>query len=191
MRTFLLFSILLITSALSAQTVNVPPRKNKMAVYEGIMRVDSTFKKDVLYERARGFFNSWFPSAIPIIQYANKDSGQIIINPAISLQFKRLGIEYSGGLWYYMGTFDFKDGKYRYKLENFTNTGFMAGSRSAQDLGPIECLYEDATCWPGVNMGSRPLMPERKVILTDVHKEIVKFMAAFDAEMRKPLKDDW
>lgn len=191
MRTFLLLGILLITCTLHAQTTNVPPRKNKMAVYEGTMKVDSTIKKAVLFDRAMRFFNSWFPSAIPILQYASKDSGQIIINPAISLQFTRLGIQYTGGLWHYVGTFDFKDGKYRYKLENFTNTGFMAGTSTATDLGPIECLYEDGKCWTGLNFGARPLVPERKTILTDVHKEIVKFMAAFDAEMRKPLKDDW
>jgi hypothetical protein len=191
MRTFLLLSMLLVICGLAAQTVNVPPLKNKMAVYEGIMKVDSTIKKEVLFDRARAFINSWFPSSIPIIQYASKDSGQIIINPAISLQFTRLGRLYNGGLWHFVGTFDFKDGKYRYKLERFNNTGFMSGTSNACDLGPIECLYEDGNCWPGVNLGNRPLKMECKTILTDVHKEIVKLMAAFDAEMRKPLKDDW
>ena len=191
MRIALLTLTLLITSTLFAQTVNVPPRKNKMAVYEGVMKVDSTIKRNVLFTRAQAFANSYFNSAMPLVQYSSTDSGQLTLNSAISLQFTRLGIQYSGGLWYFTANFDFKDGKYRYKITDFTNTGFMSGTRNAQNLGPIECLFEDGTCWTGVNIGTRPTVKERKAILTDVHKEIVKLMAAFDTEMRKPLKDDW
>ena len=191
MRIPLLTLMLFITLGLIAQTVNVPPRKNNIAVYDGIMKVDSTIKKEVLFDRANNFVKSWFNSAIPIIQFASKDSGQLVITPAITFQFSRLGINYSGGLWHYLATFDFKDGKYRYKLENFNNTGFMNGSRYATNLGPVECLYEDGTCWTGINIGTRPTPKECKAILTSLHKEVVKLMAAFDAEMQKPLKDDW
>ena len=191
MRIPLLTLMLFITLGLAAQTVNVPPRKNNTAVYDGIMKVDSTIKKEVLFDRANNFVKSWFNSAIPIIQSASRDSGHLIISPAITFQFSRLGINYSGGLWHYLATFDFKDGKYRYKIENFTNTGFMNGSRYATNLGPVECLYEDGACWTGINIGSRPTPKECKAILTSLHKEVVKLMAAFDAEMQKPLKDDW
>lgn len=162
----------------------IPPRKNGMVIYQGVMAVDS-LTKNQLFDVANNYLTTYFSTTKSFISKVDKDMGIIIIKPCVNFPFKRDRTEYNGGLWHYTGTFTFKDGKYYYRLDRFYNTDFMFGTPQRQDLGDAECLYDDNNCNYGFTSIPRPDKLQSKMILKNLHRAMVNFMQDFDASMRK------
>ena len=120
-----LVSLLALISINCIAQGNIPPRKNGVVVYQGVMAVDS-LTKNQLFDVANNYLTTYFSTTKSFIYKVDKDLGTIIVKPCVNFPFKRDHTEYNGGLWHYTGTFTFKDGKYYYRLDSFYNTDFIA-----------------------------------------------------------------
>jgi hypothetical protein len=179
-----LVSLLALISINCTAQGNIPPRKNGVVVYQGVMAVDS-LTKNQLFDVTNNYLTTYFSTTKSFIYKVDKDLGTIIVKPCVNFPFKRDHTEYNGGLWHYTGTFTFKDGKYYYRLDSFYNTDFMFGTPQRQDLGDAECLYDDNTCNVGFTSIPRPDKLQSKMILKNLHRAMVNFMQEFDAGIRK------
>ena len=91
--------------------------------YSSIITLDSTYKKDDLYRNAKLYFVDNYKSAKDVIQYDDKDQGKIIGKGLLYLKdYQSLlitGISETREI-YYSTEIVCKDGKYKYKLYDFS-----------------------------------------------------------------------
>ncbi len=104
--------------------------------------------KDQLYSAAVAWFGETFQSAKNVIDIQDREAGRIIGKPL----FKYTPVIFMAGervrgVVHYDVTIEVKDGRYRYKIDNFTHEG-SSGSYSGIPLAPIsfQLLTREELC---------------------------------------------
>lgn len=129
MKTFVT-SIFLITSILcnaQTSTINLPfDSVTHKITYSGIVKLDSTRKKDELYSTTLEWFAKTYNSGKDVIQLQDKDNGKIIGNGAItvhttqryklSFEEQETKVKTDVGYVKYSISIYLKDGKYKYLI---------------------------------------------------------------------------
>lgn len=136
MKTITTIIAVLIVSIVQSQTTTatVFPLENGKVLYTGVVKVDSTITKDELYKRAKKWFIDNYKSANDVIQMDDKDAGEIIGKGYFEERFQPAigaGIDMK---IYHIITISIKDGKYKYKITNFTSKGTASGITSEAPL---------------------------------------------------------
>lgn len=101
----------------------------------GVVKVDSTLKKDLLYNSAYNWFVKTFNYANAVIQLHDKDAGEIAGDGAMTYVSNN-GSVASGTIKYNISIW-IKDGKYKYEFTNFIHNGTPSGEFPARDFGLI------------------------------------------------------
>ncbi len=105
-------------------SLNSFAQKDTAISYSSVVNVDSVSKIE-LFERARLWVNETYKSGKDVIQFSDKESGQIACKALMikDLEFKTLGIKsYMAFKIDYSFSIFVKDGKYKYVFENFNNS---------------------------------------------------------------------
>lgn len=114
----LLLTALLVTVGLSAQG----PQDGEPYEFTGVVQVDSTIRADVLFNRARRWFTDNFNSGKTVIDYENKELGDItgVGNFTHTMVFIK-GLNQADGIIKFSVNIQVKNGRYRYRIYNFTH----------------------------------------------------------------------
>ena len=95
------------------------PRVDGKYEYSGVVTLDSTYKKDILYKNAKLFITNAFKSPKDVIQYDDREEGKVIIkgtSSAIGRQGMFLVSAYDTWRLHFSVEIFCKDGRYRYKM---------------------------------------------------------------------------
>ncbi len=88
--------------------------------YSGVITVDSTLKKDVLYINVKKFFVDIFKSGKDVIQLDDKEAGVVIGKGYFIVPFKaNFMYTYEMQVWHLI-RLAVKDGKYKYEISDFS-----------------------------------------------------------------------
>jgi len=130
MKKLLFLSLLFLSLSTFAQTeitqeqadsiYNSIPVVDSVIQYTEVVNVDATIKKAELYSNLKSFFIHEFKSANAVIQYDEKNEGKVIGKGNFSFA---TAAKYFVSTYYINFTLEVqvKDGKYRYKIDNFDN----------------------------------------------------------------------
>ncbi len=107
-----------------AQFTELPRIDGKIELTE-VVKLDSSFKAEVLYKNAQLYFANTDSDVKDIIQYDDKARGTIIGKSSFQVQANnnyKLGLISISVVWnvYYNTEIIVKDGKYKYRFYNFT-----------------------------------------------------------------------
>ncbi len=108
--------------------INIFPEVDGVINYTEVVTVDSTIKKEELYNRAKMWFVDNYKSANDVIQMQDKDAGVIIGKGLFSYQYNpmslsdRTTINISHTVKIYV-----KDGKYKYEIVDLSGKYYTAG----------------------------------------------------------------
>ena len=111
----LILLFILISSVGIAQVV-FPKDENGNVTYAGTITVDSALTKKELYSRAQEFFAKAFVSSLNVIQYQDKEEGEIIGkgNMSIKVDGRESILKFTLSIYV-------KDGKYKYIITDITS----------------------------------------------------------------------
>ena len=111
------FIFLLFPFFVNAQK-SILPEKDGKVIFTDVVTVDSTVKKEELFNRARVWFVTEYRSANDVIQMQDKDAGIIIgkgsfiVSNGVGIMINTLKVANTIKLY-------FKDGKYKYEITDF------------------------------------------------------------------------
>jgi len=112
----------LIANVLFGQ-IHTIPKVNGEYEYSSVITLDSSYKKDNLYRNVKLYFVDNYKSAKDVIQYDDKEQGKVIGKGSFYLKdYQSLlitGISETREI-YYSTEIICKDGKYKYKLYDFS-----------------------------------------------------------------------
>jgi hypothetical protein len=102
-------------------------------VFTEVVTVDSTLKKNDLFNSAREWLNKTFTSGKDVSQIVDKESGEISGKGFIEFVSKyfNCSARISGKIWFTVNIY-LKDGKYKYEFSDFRHEG-----SSSMQYGPI------------------------------------------------------
>lgn len=104
------------------------PNYNGQIEYSGIVYIDSSYSKDLLFDNAERWFVDQYRSAQDVIQYKNKDQGEITGKGIIQVYWKYGGILASTQVSvYHTVKLYFKDGRYKYVISPFNLSYYIPG----------------------------------------------------------------
>ena len=105
-----------------AAMLNLPTVEGKL-VYEGIVKTDSTLKKEAIYQLAREWFVNTFVSGKAVLQLEEKSEAKLMGNGRLEFGYLRnpTSMITVGQHFKYQFTvkIEARDGRYRYQIYNF------------------------------------------------------------------------
>jgi hypothetical protein len=127
--TRILLSFVLIMSAFTSVwaqkdasgQIEVPVNSEGKIYYEGVVKLDSTTKKDELYRKGREWFVNTYVDAKEVLQLDDKTDGKMIGKGIYKYSFFN-GLNSSSVTMGFTLNLDVKDGRYRYRIYNFNGT---------------------------------------------------------------------
>lgn len=127
--------------------------------------------KDELYDRALLWLTKSFRSANDAIQMKDKEAGRIICQASIPYAAPAFapGTNYSGHFSFTL-TYECKEGKYRYRIENAKHESSLVG----YSIGFLNA--------PARN---------KKTIISQAERDFTWFSESFEAGMKQSSKTDW
>lgn len=99
-------------------------KQDSIITFTDVIQIEGATKEQ-LFIRARQWFNQSFKDARNVIRVADKETGEVLAKGIIRSQhwYKALGSESKTPVSYFADIEVYvKDGRYKYKLTNFTNT---------------------------------------------------------------------
>src|ERR1700740_2673048 len=99
------------------------PIKDDAIVYENVVNVDSTITKDLIYKSAKTWFVKTFKNAKYVIQSEDQQAGRIIGKGSIEIPADIHFNHAVGSICNFTIQIDVKDGKYRYRIFQFSTQG--------------------------------------------------------------------
>ena len=115
--------------------------------YEGVVKVDSTISRQEIHQAVREWFVSNYVSGKDVLQVDDKEAGKILGKGIHRYQFIN-GINISEVALTFVLSVEAKDGKFRYKMYNFTggnrNTSMLGGANatSTYAVNYNQCLAD-------------------------------------------------
>jgi Domain of unknown function (DUF4468) with TBP-like fold len=143
-----------------------------------VIQLDSTYTKDILFEKTKLFVAKTFNNSTAVLDYTNKTDGTIIVKGSFTAHCV---IALFGDMPYGYVTFniqfDFKDGKARYMVSNK-----ILEVRSQYGITKYYWDKEDDT------IGSS----RRQDMKDNFDKEMADYLNHYEYELKNtPLKEDW
>ena len=112
---FITALLLMLCLAAKSQSKDTIPNIDVNYEYSGIVRLDTSFKKDEIYRSAKAYFGNNFSSANGVIQYQSREEGKLIgkgffeIHYALSETDIKWTVSYTTSI-------ECKEGKYRLRI---------------------------------------------------------------------------
>lgn len=135
----LLASILVSTS--QAQGTYELPTKDGKLFFTNVVTVDSTFKKNDLYSKARQWFVNYYKSADDVLQMDDKEEGKLIGKGLHKYNFFN-GLDASEVNLFFTVNITVKDGKYKYEIYNFNGKRIKQSALAALSSNPSQTSTE-------------------------------------------------
>ena len=106
------------------------PQKNGVVIYTDVVDVDSSIKKDELYNRAKAWFVTEYKSANAVLQMQDKDAGIIMgkgifeagYNMGLMVGFQIVSVYHTVKIF-------IKDGKYKYEITDLNGKYYSSPTR--------------------------------------------------------------
>jgi len=95
------------------------PLKDSLIVYEDVIKLDTSYKKEILFKSTKTWFINNSQSLNTLISYEDHPSGKIIGNAIIHIPVSLYILGYLGKKCTFSIQLDIKDGKYKYKIYDF------------------------------------------------------------------------
>jgi hypothetical protein len=92
--------------------------QDKVIAYTGIVTIDSTTSKDVLFSRAKRWVAENFNSAQTVIQNEDKEGGSLILKAGFPYM-QVVPLSKFDAFMHYTFSLSFKEGKFKYDITNF------------------------------------------------------------------------
>ncbi len=96
------------------------PAKDDKILYDSVVIVDSSLKKDIIFSRIRQWFAEKFVDANSVLQVNDIDNGLLTGNGTYSYILAN-GLNLHTGYLRFILNVAVKDGKFRYQIYNFTS----------------------------------------------------------------------
>nr|WP_294948474.1 DUF4468 domain-containing protein [uncultured Mucilaginibacter sp.] len=129
-----LLPILFLFACLSANAQKIElPLKDSSIVYEEIIQLDSTYKKELIYKSVKTWFVNSFKNAKEVIQSEDFSSGRIIGKGSLYIETSAVIGQYFGRNCSFTIQVDIKDAKCRYRIFDLLGSDYV--------LGPISNDY--------------------------------------------------
>lgn len=175
---------------LAGETQKAISNNNDQLNFTDVVKVDSTIKKDELFNRARIWFSQTFNNSKAVLDIQDKEAGQLIGNGTIKTLGKNNSYVYNYGYVSFSIKVLVKDGRYKYIFSDFyhksdeTNViayGFLTNAK--------ECPYDIRCLMCGKNMNNK----NWNSIVEYTTGMIDGLILSLDDIMSKPAetKDDW
>jgi len=162
------------------KTIVFPRNEKKEIVYESVIEIDSVNKNE-LYERARLFIANYYKSAKTVIDYSDKESGQIIIKPVFSAKIKSMGSLYDIGHWNYVFTILVKDNKYKFIIGNFVEKS----TSDCMSVGHLESADDNTYAL------SCPTKRQLRQMVIGLQYDVTSLIQDLNKSMHKKVNDDF
>jgi len=109
------------------------PKIDGQYQYVGVVSVDSSFKKEDLYNKSKLYFVDVYNSAKDVIQYDDKDAGRIVGKGFLELNDMQWVAPW---IWdvYYTTEIMVKNGKYKYRFYDIHIKQYVGTSKIETDL---------------------------------------------------------
>ena len=127
MKLYLLIPLLLFASNIHAQKhfeFSDIPVDSTGIFYERIVKLDSTFTKERIYNNAKLLLSHVFKESKEVIQLDDKEGGRIVCRGGLSASYKHFGKH--NIRWQFAFDLTIKDGKYRLQMFNFGDWYWMS-----------------------------------------------------------------
>lgn len=128
-----------ITAETVKQLYNSMPKVDGKYEYIEVVRLDTTYKKDMLYRNSKLFFADAFKSARDVLQYDDREEGKVIGKGNLSIEGEQnILLSYVTEQWTVNFSLEIfsKDGKYRYRIYDFNidNRRVTSGGNSTDNV---------------------------------------------------------
>jgi len=117
------------------------PLKDSLIVYENVVRLDSTTKKDILYKRAKTWFINNSSTLKTTIDIDDNSNGTLVGKAEFKLSVPENAIVYFTRTCSFSIQVDVKDGRYRYKIFNIVTTRPYPHSVLVLDVSKNYMMY--------------------------------------------------
>ena len=157
------------------------PQKNGIVIYTDVIEVDSSIKKDELYNRAKSWFVTEYKSANAVLQMQDKDAG-IIMGKGMFEAGYNMGLMVGLQIVnvYHTVKIFIKDGKYKYEITDLNGKYYSSATRYSS--GGLNEFPIGNVIMPGNKKNY-------KKFLEDVDQNIKAIITSLKSAMAKPLTD--
>ena len=171
------------------------PEINGDVIYSDVIIVDSGFKKDDLYIRARSWFVDEYKSSKDVIQMEDKEAGQIIGKGLIKIDFisgKGFMTSATPVTINHTITIFVKDGKFKYEIKNINSFYLYQSYISVTPLEYSFYLGNDRTTryFAGIDRANINYERSYKYFLTQVNDRFKQIVSDLKVAMSKPIKSN-
>jgi len=161
----ILFSIISFSSFAQETLLDILPLQNGIVTYSGVAKVDS-LDKNALYLKAKKWFVSTYKSAKDVIQFEDKESGEITGKGNFKIAYYTRDPYISHNI-----TITVKDGRYKYTITQFSY------SDNQNEKFAIENFPNS---WAG-----------KKKLYLKIDEETKYLISSLEKHMKTNIKDDW
>lgn len=126
-----------------AQVIDTIPKIDGNYEYQGVVTLDSSYKKEDLFRSSKVYFVDSYKSANDVIQYQDQTEGKVIGKGFFELNQSKT---FTNVKWdvYYSTSIECKNGKYRYRIYDITIKQDWYGSSEhvTKDLNIDDAITE-------------------------------------------------
>jgi len=197
MKVVIIFALIFIGLNANAQSFRFHLAPDSTILYENVISLDSTYKKEVLYKTAKTWFVNTFRNSKEVIQSEDFNSGRIIgkgfIQTPTSIQISTdIPIGVVGENCYFTIQIDIKDGKYRYKVfDIYTDGRDTENSYFKNNLNEVYFYYwySDFKKMPSIK--KERIYANYKNAFTWIDLSINSLIGSLYTDMKNSKKDDF
>jgi hypothetical protein len=163
----LLTLLLLLLSTFNSYSQEELPTKDGIITYSQVIKLDSTFTKDILYANAKRWFVATYKSANDVIQLDDKESGEITGKGVFAIDYftRKPFISHTV-------TILVKNGRYKYTITNFSYSDNQNEKFSLENFPRF---------WGGKNR-----------LYTNTNDEVIRIIKSLENTMSTSnKKEDW
>lgn len=162
----------------------LPINELKFVAYSDVVLLDSTIRKEDLYNRSKRFFVDYYKSAKDVIQLDDKENGEVIGKGLFKTMWQNTAFSSFEVSVYHTVQISVKDGKYKYEIKDFILRWFVPSSqyvRASNQEYTIERFSE----------GYRKKNTAK--FFTQINNEVESMITQLKAAMGKPIesKKEW
>jgi hypothetical protein len=108
----------LLLASLLVMSVTVGSAQDNVTRYSGVVQVDSSKSKDILFSRAKQWIAENYNSAKTVVQNEDKEAGTITLKAGFPYM-QVVPLAKFDAFMHYSMTLSFKDGRFKYDVSNF------------------------------------------------------------------------
>jgi hypothetical protein len=185
-RFLLVFCLSLLTLPVFAQ-LEIPTRDG-VVYYEGVVEVPNQ-SQDELYQKGRAWLAETYYNVKDALLLADQANGKLMSKASYYYDFGN-GLDYSQVNLNFVLALDLKEGRYRYRLYNFTGINTKSGLTAGPADTPSIYAMDFNQCYVELKANKRPKYNTKVLLGLDQQVKVV--VAALEKALRTPVaKDDF